>query len=179
MKSAIQIQSSEGQHHPEVEIVELLFMIMIQQWPIHEVVLPPGRIGIWTFGFLRGGETRRTRRKTIAARMRINKKLNPHVTPGRPGNRTQATVVVGQSFSYFLQLLLDMDLVFKRFQCKFVRLWSHCCSVELHSTRSSCDVAYCEKVDNCIILVKLYSLGFNNCKWPRYTENNDSPKLDP
>lgn len=85
MKSAIQIQSSEGQHHPEVEIVELLFMIMIQQWPIHEVVLPPGRIGIWTFGFLRGGETRRTRRKTIAARMRINKKLNPHVTPGSPG----------------------------------------------------------------------------------------------
>ena len=43
-----------------------------------------GRIRIWSVGFCEGDEHRRTRRKTLGARTRINNKLNAHVTPG-PG----------------------------------------------------------------------------------------------
>ena len=42
-------------------------------------VLCPGWIGI---EFLWREENRRTRRKTLRARMRTNNKLNPHMTPG-------------------------------------------------------------------------------------------------
>jgi hypothetical protein len=42
----------------------------------------PGRIGIWKCcRFLRREENRRTRRKTLEARERINNKLNSHMTP--------------------------------------------------------------------------------------------------
>ena len=49
----------------------------------------------WKCPFLCSKETRRTCRKTLGARRRINNKLSPHVMPGL-GNHTQATVVRGK-----------------------------------------------------------------------------------
>ena len=45
--------------------------------------------------FLRREENRRTRRKTLEARERINNKLNSHMTPS-PGIEPGATVVRGE-----------------------------------------------------------------------------------
>ena len=49
----------------------------------------------WKCPFLCSKETRRTCRKTLGARRRINNKLSPHVMTGL-GNHTQATVVRGK-----------------------------------------------------------------------------------
>ena len=49
----------------------------------------------WKCPFLCSKETRRTCRKTLGGRRRINNKLSPHVMPGL-GNHTQAMVVRGE-----------------------------------------------------------------------------------
>ena len=58
---------------------------------IIKCALQAGGIGIWKCWFLWREENRRTRRKTLGARTRTNKKLNPHDTG--TGNRTWATLV--------------------------------------------------------------------------------------
>jgi hypothetical protein len=47
----------------------------------------PGQIGIWNYLFLRRQENRRTRKKTLEARERINKQLVRESNPGHSGER--------------------------------------------------------------------------------------------
>ena len=51
---------------------------------IIKCALQAGGIGIWKCWFSWREENRRTRRKTLGARTRTNKKLNPRMTP-EPG----------------------------------------------------------------------------------------------
>jgi len=56
----------------------------------------PGRIGIWSVGFLEGGKPENPERKP-RRKARTNNKRNPHVAPGQ--NRSRVTLGGGRALS--------------------------------------------------------------------------------